>query len=70
MVAGSGPEAFIGFTLRRRFEDALDRARYEDAARIIIEMAETTDNQVWCINANRRLDYRRTRPAEQAAMLH
>ena len=67
----AGPEGFVGFTLRRRFEDALDRSRYEDAARIIAEMAETTDNQAWCVNANRRLAYRRSRIAEPApAVVH
>lgn len=66
----SGPEAFVGYTLRRRFEDALDRSRYEDAARIIAEMAESTDNQAWCVNANRRLAYRRSRVAENSAALH
>lgn len=66
----AGPEGFVGFTLRRRFEDALDRSRYEDAARIIAEMAETTDNQAWCVNANRRLAYRRSRPMEPTAALH
>lgn len=70
MSARSGPEAFIGFTLRRSFEDALDRSRYEDAARIIAEMAETTDNQAWCVNASRRLAYRSSRPAEPAEMQH
>lgn len=66
----AGPEGFVGFTLRRRFEDALDRSRYEDAARIIAEMAETTDNQAWCVNANRRLAYRRSRIVEPTAMAH
>jgi hypothetical protein len=65
----AGPEGFVGFTLRRRFEDALDRSRYEDAARIIAEMAETTDNQAWCVNANRRLAYRRSRIVEPTAMV-
>jgi hypothetical protein len=66
----SGPDAFVGYTLRRRFEDALERSRYEDAARIIAEMAETTDNQAWCVNANRRLAYRRSRVPENSAALN
>lgn len=70
MAARSGPEAFVGFTLRRRFEDALKHALYEDAARIIAEMAETTDNQAWCVNASRRLAHRRSRLMEQRASIH
>lgn len=66
------PDIFVGFTLRRRFEEALDHGKLDDAARIIAEMAETTDNQAWCVNANRRLAYHRARlaPAPVQAAHH